>query len=500
MGALEIGRFNVSDSTETYETHVYEQVVKHPRYIQQSQNDVDEFDYALVKIYDTTQLDNITPVTLNTNPNVPSTPQQELLVVGWGKPDLKTAAPRSNVLRVAEVFYIVNEKCKTLVSSEENISLEDNVFDITLCAGDFEERDDSCTGDSGGPIILPASGDSPTNDVQVGVTSYGFGCAHAQLPGIYARVSYVQEWIQENVCRISLNPPANFNCPSKRVSMEPDWSGELVDITVSITLQEFAESETGWILQSHNDDDVLVTYAYMPIGSYAVGTNVDTSRSTTALQVPNNRQYTFTLFDSYGNGGSGVTIRDDASGDVLLSSMEDFSFSTSHDFVLGTLPSMAPTVTPAPTTSQAPSMAPTVTPPMLLLEIQLDDYPEETGWRLEVLEEDDDYRVLQQVYPGTYANVTSVEETIPLLPSSREETYKFTITDNERDGLCCEGGIGYYELWLQPENRLIAEGSEFIWEESTVFTVTVDTSSSATIRRSWAAATLLWMVIGAAML
>jgi hypothetical protein len=124
-----------------------------------------------------------------------------------------------------------------------------------------------------------------------------------------------------------------------------------------------------------------------------------------------------------------------------------------------------------------PTQVPTETLPFVSLSIQFDKYPQETGWRLELLLNDNNgeyYQVLQQVYPGTYANYTEEERVkidISIL-SSVPETYKFTMTDNERDGLCCGVGIGEYELWMG--ERLITKGASFQWEESTVFVVTQD--------------------------
>ena len=42
-------------------------------------------------------------------------------------------------------------------------------------------------GDSGGPLFV--------NGVQVGVTSYGNGCADPNYAGVYARVTTYLDWI-----------------------------------------------------------------------------------------------------------------------------------------------------------------------------------------------------------------------------------------------------------------------------------------------------------------
>ena len=48
-------------------------------------------------------------------------------------------------------------------------------------------------GDSGGPIF----GWTGHYWEQVGVVSYGFGCADRDYPGIYTRLSYYYRWIKE---------------------------------------------------------------------------------------------------------------------------------------------------------------------------------------------------------------------------------------------------------------------------------------------------------------
>ena len=62
-----------------------------------------------------------------------------------------------------------------------------------ICAATPDFDADTCQGDSGGPMIgLSANG---LNYEQIGITSWGYGCADPNYAGVYTRVTTYLGWI-----------------------------------------------------------------------------------------------------------------------------------------------------------------------------------------------------------------------------------------------------------------------------------------------------------------
>jgi secreted trypsin-like serine protease len=83
----------------------------------------------------------------------------------------------ANVLQELQLPIISTEQCKDNYAAIGKL-ISDKQFDsAVLCAGYNEGGKDSCQGDSGGPFMFPFNQDGTYYYYQVGIVSYGIGCA-----------------------------------------------------------------------------------------------------------------------------------------------------------------------------------------------------------------------------------------------------------------------------------------------------------------------------------
>ncbi|MGW0117360.1 S1 family peptidase [Streptomyces sp. NPDC003327] len=98
-------------------------------------------------------------------------------VAGWGA--AREGGAQQRYLLKANVPFVSDASCQASYGSDLVPSEE-------ICAGYSQGGVDTCQGDSGGPMFRR---DNAGAWIQVGIVSWGEGCARAGYPGVYTEVS-----------------------------------------------------------------------------------------------------------------------------------------------------------------------------------------------------------------------------------------------------------------------------------------------------------------------
>jgi secreted trypsin-like serine protease len=155
-----------------------------------------DYDFVLYKLCRGSYLakkGKVVPIKINRKKRLP-TYQQVLTATGWGYTS-NSPVSKPDELQMVNVNYIDTVSCTT---SPFKYSKND-ITKSMMCAGALAGGGrDSCKADSGGPLVI--QGNKKKNHLLVGVVSWGEGCADPDYPGVYGRVSYVIDWIEDKAC------------------------------------------------------------------------------------------------------------------------------------------------------------------------------------------------------------------------------------------------------------------------------------------------------------
>jgi trypsin len=414
--------------------------VPHPDYNSNSEAN----DYMLVKLQGA--VPNAQLVELNFDDNFPA-PNQELRVIGVGTTSAN--GPASDVLLQVDVNYVSNNQCNNLYGQG---SIQG---DVMICAAVANGGKDSCQGDSGGPLF-----DEATRK-QVGVVSWGVGCADRRYPGVYSRLSGAEDWIKSVVCGNSASssdfkpdfcnptptpptptpPTPTPPTPTPTTNTQSAVGSYKVEV---IVLHDSYPGETGWTLKDSSGNVVLS----QGIGTY----NTPGGRVSRTVSVPDGL-YEFEMLDSqgdgvccrYGRGAYGIRIN----GGSLVVSGSRFGFSKAETFLVGSPDSVE-----------------------YVVAIQYDLYPEETSWRLE--DANGNFIVgvgAEQVFEDFAYYQFTLD--VALTPGA---DYVFKLGDDYGDGFCCgnsgDGFIGLFAIINKAlTNQLGGGAGKFKFSANAPFTV-----------------------------
>jgi len=98
-------------------------------------------------------------------------------IAGWGA--AREGGAQQRYLLKAQVPFVADSTCDSMYGGDVIVAEE-------ICAGFTAGGVDTCQGDSGGPMFRR---DASNAWIQVGITSWGNGCARPNFPGVYTEVS-----------------------------------------------------------------------------------------------------------------------------------------------------------------------------------------------------------------------------------------------------------------------------------------------------------------------
>jgi len=181
---VRLGDHNIKRNNEA--NHVEKRVRRVIRHIGFSSSTLHN-DVAILTLSDDVQYGStIQPICLASGGN--QFVGDTVTVAGWGT--LSEGGSQPAELMKVDVNVWTNQRCKASYGK----SAPGGITSHMLCAADTNR--DSCSGDSGGPLFSCPPGGQCT---QVGIVSWGIGCAKAQYPGVYTRITSMLPWIEKIV-------------------------------------------------------------------------------------------------------------------------------------------------------------------------------------------------------------------------------------------------------------------------------------------------------------
>ncbi len=182
-----VGTNRVGDNTGNSSTIT--QVIPHPSYNEVTKNN----DIALLQLATPLSAMKATLVSTETEATLGPVGGTST-VIGWG--GIFSGGPGSNLLKQVSVPLVSLAQC--------NQAYQNQLTDNMICAGFAAGGSDSCQGDSGGPLFVD---NRQGGSAQIGVVSFGLGCALPNIPGVYTRVANYRAWIESFVPDVRWTSP-----------------------------------------------------------------------------------------------------------------------------------------------------------------------------------------------------------------------------------------------------------------------------------------------------
>ncbi|KAK0144248.1 Polyserase-2 [Merluccius polli] len=186
--AVVLGRQSQENSNPNEVSRNIAEIIIHPEYNPSSDDNENDNDICLLRLSSPVEFTSyIRPVCLAAQSSTIHAGTVSW-VTGWGTINSGVPLPSPQNLQEVDVPVVGNRQCDCNYG-------EGTITDNMICAGLSTGGKDSCQGDSGGPLVSKQG----NQWILIGVVSFGQGCAEAEFPGVYARVSPYNEWINSHV-------------------------------------------------------------------------------------------------------------------------------------------------------------------------------------------------------------------------------------------------------------------------------------------------------------
>jgi secreted trypsin-like serine protease len=259
-------------------------------------------DWALIKLQSPITDSRVTTLPIATTTAFNS---GTFTVAGWGAATEGGAQQR--FLLKANVDFISDTQCRSAGGSYSGLIVNEEI-----CAGNFNNGGvDTCQGDSGGPMFRR---DNAGNFIQVGITSWGIGCARPRNPGVYTEVST----FAQNIADAAASLGGGGTPPRPGVSFEnttdvqvPDLSTVNSPITVSGVTGNALATSTAEVHIVHTFRGDLVVSLVAPDGTVFTLLNRSGSSADNVDQT-----FTVNLSGEVANGTWNLRVQDAAAQDT----------------------------------------------------------------------------------------------------------------------------------------------------------------------------------------
>ena len=217
-------------------------------------------------------------------------------VAGWGgrqgyTPGEGPTSDFPDILHQVDLQLLTNAQCREALGESFGLPADNvNVTDVMICAAVTEGGKGSCQGDSGGPLVINTS----SGVQQVGIVSWGFGCAEAGYPGVYTRVSEFKGWISALTEGIAVSQRQDFGLGLEGVEQTSELTvTNNSDTNVGLNFEFSDDSDSDFGLDASNcatldaGSSCQLTLSYLPATANKVSAELIITSDNDQVQTSN---------------------------------------------------------------------------------------------------------------------------------------------------------------------------------------------------------------------